>query len=248
MLKSGGVALITDASHKVAEAIAVRLEAHGVTVIKNYPEGRIEGQGSSDDNSFTFNTCSLSQMKELLNRILQKVEGIHFLIHSDNVVFTSAIEEISEENFKNILDRNAKSAFITTKVFGEHMADRGQGAIVYLSTLHDEKPTGCTFTYSVGKGAVKMLCKEIALFYGRKGIRANLIEMDCIDEDEALFDSFISPFHYDAASRIPQRRLAVPEDFVDAVIFLLSDEAKFINGAELRIDGGHLLCYSDREK
>jgi glucose 1-dehydrogenase len=245
MLNSGKIALITDASHKVAQAIAKRLEDEGVTVIKNYPNAA-EGQYKPEDNSFTFNTCSLSEMNKLLDKILEKVEGINYLIHTDNVIFTASIEEISEENFKNTLDRNVKSAFITTKVFGEHIAERGEGAIVYLSTLHDEKPTGCTFAYSVGKGAVKMLCKEMALFYGRKGIRANLIEMDCIDEDEVLFDSVISPFHYEAASRIPQRRLAKPEDFTGAVVFLLSEEANFINGAELRIDGGHLLCYLDR--
>lgn len=245
MLKSGKVALITDSSHKVMKAIIKRLENEGVIVIKNYPDTD-EEQYKLDNYSYTFDTCSLSDMNNLLDRILERVGGINYLIHSDNVVFTSSIEEISEENFKNILDRNAKSAFITTKVFGEHMAKRGEGAIVYLSTLHDEKPTGSAFAYSVGKGAVKMLCKEMALFYGRKGIRANLIEMDCIEEDQVLFDSFISPFHYEAASRVPQRRLAKSEDFVGAVAFLLSEEANYINGAELRIDGGHLLCYLDR--
>lgn len=245
MLKNGKVALITDASHKVAQAIIKRLENEGITVIKNYPETD-EGRYKLDNYSYTFDTCSLSDMNKLLDRVLEQVKGINYLIHSDNIVVASSIEEMSEENFKNILDRNAKSAFISTKVFGEHMTKRGEGAIVYLSTLHDEKPTGCTFTYSVGKGAVKMLCKEMALFYGRKGIRANLIEMDCIEEDEALFNSFLSPFHYEAASRIPQRKLAKPGDFAGAVAFLLSEEASFINGAELRIDGGHLLCYLDR--
>jgi NAD(P)-dependent dehydrogenase (short-subunit alcohol dehydrogenase family) len=238
--------LITDASHPVAQAIIARLEREGLTVIKNYPRDTGKEIVGLSRDSYAYNTWILKEMNELLENIIKNIGNINYLVHTDNVVFRGLIEQTSEEDFKKALDYNTKSAFITTKVFGEHIAQNGGGAIVYLSTLHDEKPTGCAFAYSVSKGAVRMLCKEIALFYGRRGVRANVVQMDPIKGEERLFDSLISPFNYDASTKIPLRRLARPEDFAGVVSFLLSDDAVFINGADIRVDGGHLLYYFDR--
>ena len=185
-------------------------------------------------------------MVKLLDIVVESVGNISYLVHTDNVVFRASIEDITEEDFKRTLDYNTKSAFMTTKVFADNISKNGGGAIVYLSSLHDEKPTGCAFSYSIGKGAVKMLCKEMALFYGRKGVRANVVEADYTENQKQLFDSYISPFNYDAQTKIPLRRLAKPEDFAGITCFLLSDDASFINGADIRIDGGHILYYGDR--
>jgi len=239
------VVVITDARSAAAEAIARRMERDQMIAVRNYPDG-IPEEKKDTKHCFSFDTCSEAEMKKLLGLILEQIGDVNYLIHTDNIIFRSSIEEISEEDFKKYLDRNAKSAFFTTKVFGEHMAKSGKGAILYLSSLHDEKPTGCAFTYSAAKGAVKMLCKEAALFYGRKGIRVNLIEMDCTEDQADQLDSLLIPFHYDSETKIPLRRRAKPEDCAGAAAFLLSSDAAFINGAEIRIDGGHLLYYYDR--
>jgi glucose 1-dehydrogenase len=245
-MEKGQIAVITDAFSPAAEAIAERLEKEGLTVFRNYPRGLPQGLDINPDSCFRYDTCSEAAMKEFLGVINDRAGHVNFLIHTDNVVFRSNISEITEEEFKSCMNQNAKSAFITTRVFGQHMAEHAGKAILYLSSLHDEKPTGCAFAYSTAKGAVKMLCKEMALFFGRKGIRVNLIEMACIKEEEYLFDSKIVPLHYDSATKIPLHRTAVPGDFAGVAAFLLSEDAAFINGAEIRVDGGHLLYYGDR--
>ncbi|MDK2902653.1 MAG: glucose 1-dehydrogenase [Clostridiales bacterium] len=239
-------ALITDASHPAAAAIAARLESEGIAVINNYPRRSNKGAIGEVGNGYAFDTWSLADMKMLLDTIISKRSDVNYLIHTDNVILRSKLEDISEQDFKKALDYNAKSAFIATKVFGEHMAQKGNGTIIYLSTLHDEKPTGCAFAYSTAKGAVKMLCKEIALFYGRKGIRANVIEADYMEEQRGLLDSLLSPFNYDAETKIPLRRLVRAQDIAGVVSFLISKDAAFINGADIRLDGGHMLYYGDR--
>lgn len=238
--------MVTDASHKVAKAIIKKLEQNGLTVIKNYPHEKSQNIDLLSNKSYYYKTWLLDEMKKLLNDVVRDFGVVNYLIHTDNVVIRGLIEDMPEEEFKKALNYNAKSAFITTKVFGEHIAQNGGGAIVYLSSVHDEKPTGCAFAYSVSKGAVKMLCKEMALFYGRKGVRANIVEMDLVEGEEMLLDSFISPFNYDVSTKIPLRRISQPEDYAGVVSFLLSDDASFINGAEIRVDGGHLLYYFDR--
>lgn len=246
MNDSGRVAIITDASHPAAEAVAKKLENNGVVVVRNYPAGLPERLSEDKEFYYAYDTCSQKDMEQLLSLAVEKAGNVKYLIHTDNYIFRSSIEEISEEDFKTAVDRNAKSAFISTKIIAKAIAENGGGAILYLSSLHDEKPTASAFTYSVGKGAVKMLSKEMALFFGRKGVRSNLIEMDYTKEQEELLDSMISPFNYDAGTKIPLRRLATPEDFAGLAWFLLSDEASFINGADIRVDGGHLLYYGDR--
>jgi len=135
---------------------------------------------------------------------------------------------------------------LTSKVIGEHMANNGVGSILYLSSVHDEKPTGCAFVYSLSRGAIKMLSKELGLFYGRRGVRVNLIEMDIIKENQEILGSDISPFNYDVSTKIPLHRFAEAEDFASTAVFLLSDEARFVNGIDIRVDGGHILYYGDR--
>lgn len=239
-------ALITDASNNAAETVAKRLERDGLVIIRNYPDGFPSALPASVDLCVSFDTCSTEDMKALLQWALETIGPIRYLVHTDNMVVRAKIEEISEDEFRQVVNRNAKSAFVTAKVIGMHMAESGQGVILFLSSLHGEKPTGCAFTYSVGKGAVKMLAKELALFYGRKGIRTNLIEMDTIAEMQPLLDSSLTGFNYDIATKIPLGRMTETEDFAGAVSFLLSDDAAFINGSEIRIDGGHLLYYFDR--
>jgi glucose 1-dehydrogenase len=246
MIKPGGIAVITDGSHPAAEAVARRLEGCGVTVIRNYPCALGDKSEEASGKYHEFDTCSLSDMNKLLLLIEEKLGKVNFLIHTDNVIFRASLERISEEDFKKTMDRNVKSAFISTKVFGEHIIKQGEGSIVYLSSLHDEKPTGCAFAYSIAKGAVKMLSKELALFYGRKGVRVNLIEMDYMEGSESILDSTISPFNYEADTKIPMRRALRPEDVAALAVFLLSEDAAHINGADIRVDGGHLLHYIDR--
>jgi glucose 1-dehydrogenase len=244
MIQEGKIVIITDASQAAAKAIADRLEAHGAIVVRNYPR-RAEAPLPENKLVYNLDTCVLADMQKLFNIVNEKCGGVDYLVHTDNVIFRSSLENISEEDFKQVVDMNAKSAFITTKVFGEHAPKKG-GAILYLSSVHDEKPTGCAFTYSIGKGAVKMLCKEMALFFGRRGTRVNLIEMDCLKGEEELLDSIISQFHYDSETKIPLGRRGVPEDISSLAEFLLSDEAAYINGAEIRVDGGHILYHLDR--
>ena len=242
---TGKVALITDASTQAAEAVARRLELDGMTVLRNFPDGFPE---SARDNPrcCSHSTVSLQPMLAMSQWVKDTTKGLDCLIHTDNVIFRAKVADISEEDFRTYVDRNAKSAFLATKVLAEDIANNGGGSVVYMSSLHDEKPTGVSVAYSVGRGAVKMLCREMALFFGRRQVRCNLVEMDATVETAEQLDSLLIPFNYDLPSRISLNRMTKPDDFAGTVSFLLSDDASQVNGAEIRVDGGHLFHYFDR--
>lgn len=245
MNATGKVALITDASTLAAEAVAKRLEKDGMRVLRNYPDG-LPADAAGNPDCSDFPTVTLASVQALSQWTIKAAGRLDGLIHSDNIIFRASVEEVSEEDFMTHVDRNAKSAFLCTKVLAEEIAKTGGGAVVYLSSLHDEKPTGCAVAYSAGRGAVKMLCKEVALFFGRKKVRCNVVEMDTTMETEAQLDSLLIPFNYDAGSKVAMRKPTEPEDFAGTVSFLLSDDAAHVNGADIRVDGGHLLYYGDR--
>ena len=245
MSTTGKVALITDASTQAAEAVAKRLAKDGMRVLRNYPDGLPADAAGKPDCS-AFPTVTMASVQALSAWVIQTAGRLDNLIHTDNIIFRASVEEISEEDFMTHVDRNAKSAFLCTKVLAEEIAKCGGGAVVYLSSLHDEKPTGCAVAYSAGRGAVKMLSKEVALFFGRKKVRCNVVAMDTTPETEAKLDSLLIPFNYDAGNKVALRKPTQPEDFAGTVAFLCSDDAAHVNGADIRIDGGHLLYYGDR--
>jgi glucose 1-dehydrogenase len=245
MSMTGKVALITDASTQAAEAVAKRLEQDGMTVLRNYPDGLPE---SARDNPrcCSHSTVSLQAVQDMSRWVKDTTKGLDCFVHTDNVIYRAKVEDISENDFRNCVDRNAKSAFLTTKVLADDIAKNGGGSVVYLSSLHDEKPTGSSVAYSAGRGAVKMLCREMALFFGRRQVRCNLVEMDTTAETAEMLDSVLIPFNYDLESRISLRRMTKPDDFAGTVSYLLSEDAFQVNGAEIRVDGGHLFHYFDR--
>jgi glucose 1-dehydrogenase len=242
---AGKVALITDASTQAAEAVAKHLELDGMTVLRNFPDGFPESAGDNP-RCCSHSNVSLKSVSAMSQWVKDTTKGLDCLIHTDNVIFRAKVADISEDDFRDCVDRNAKSAFLTTKVLAEDIANNGGGSVVYLSSLHDEKPTGISVAYSAGRGAVKMLCREMALFFGRRQVRCNLVEMDATPETVEQLDSLLSPFNYDLPSKISLRRMTKPDDFAGTVSFLLSDDASQVNGAEIRVDGGHLFHYFDR--
>ncbi len=244
---TGKVALITDASTQAAEAIAGRLEMDGMLVLRNYPDGIPDSAGHREYCS-AYSTVTLKTVQEMGQWVEQTSGSLAALIHTDNVVFNGTVSDITEEDFQTYVNRNAKSAFLCTKVCAEIIAASGGGSVVYLSSIHDEKPTGGALPYSVGKGAVKMLCREMTLFYGRKGVRCNLVEMDTTAETVEKLDSLLIPFNYDVETKVPLQRMTRPDDFAGTVAYLLSEDAAHVNGAEIRVDGGHLFHYVDRQE
>lgn len=117
------------------------------------------------------------------------------------------------------------------------------GKIIYVSTIHAEKPTGSAFTYSIAKGAVKMLSKEASLVLGRYGVSVNTIELGPLPSDNAIFQSTLSTLYDDYEYKVPNALLGSDEDLAELVAFLSSDYSRYMNGADIRLDGGFLLHY-----
>jgi NAD(P)-dependent dehydrogenase (short-subunit alcohol dehydrogenase family) len=202
----------------------------------------------SEDSYLATHSDLLSsrEIDEVFRKVIEQFGKINVLIHNQNFVARSSIEECDEETFLKVMDWNTKTAFFCTQAAGRYMKEGGR--ILYLSSIHDEKPTGCAFTYSLSKGAVKMLCRESAVMLGRKGIRSNLIELGAGREDDRIFESDLSNLYKHYEYKIPIDAYISYRDVSNLVSFLCSEESAALNGADIRMDGGHTLNYHGTNK
>ncbi|WP_199613704.1 SDR family NAD(P)-dependent oxidoreductase [Paenibacillus alkalitolerans] len=249
------IVFITDADSGSGRAIAERLAAEGAHFILNSASGgeniKSNLQLLKDSGSKTVvtnvNLCKSSDVEAILEETARRLGIIDVLVHNNNVLKPASVETCDEQLFLEIMNANAKSAFVCTKAVGKQMALKKSGKIIYASSIHAEKPTGSSFAYSVSKSSVKMLCREAAIILGRDGINVNTIELGPVDGDDLLFKSDISTLYDFYQYKVPNAFLGSYDDLAHLVLFLSTDEARYVNGAEIRMDGGFLMHYMDHK-
>ncbi len=247
---SGKTIYITEGCSAVGAAIARRFADEGVQNLalgNACPEliKELENKGVKVLN-ITREVVHYEDADAVLAQILEVFPRVDALIFNNNMAVKTCVEKMDHDLFIEQMNYNAKAAFVLTRTFGEHMGSYGNGKIVYVSSIHDDKPTGSTPAYSIAKGAITMLNKEAALFYGRKGVQTNVVELGALEGDDQIFDSTFAGQYVYMDKRIPRKKAGTPEEIAGTVSFLASEDANYVNGASLRVDGGFMLHYRFR--
>ncbi len=247
------VVFITEADNPSGRALITRLASEGARFLLNSASNgqaiqseleRCQSEGASA-LVIQINACKSSEVNEALSQAAEQLGTVDVLIHNNNLVEPGSVAYGDEEWFKRILNANAKSAFICTQAVGKQMVSKNYGKVVYISSIHAEKPTGSSFAYSASKGAVKMLSREAALKLGRHGVTVNTIEFGPVEGDNEVFHSEISSLYEDYTYKVPDAVLGTHEDLAELALFLSTDQSRYMNGADIRLDGGFLMHYLD---
>jgi len=154
--------------------------------------------------------------------------------------------EISEDNWDHLMAVNVKSMFLTCKYCIPHMERQGCGAIVNISSTASIRYTGYpSVSYNASKGAVNQLTQNIAMQYAEKGIRANCVLPGLINTPHVIKnhqrtygDDNVEEMIKKRDNMCPMKKMGDAWDVAYASLFLASDEAKYITGANLVVDGG----------
>jgi NAD(P)-dependent dehydrogenase (short-subunit alcohol dehydrogenase family) len=128
------------------------------------------------------------------------------------------------------------------------MKQARKGNFVFISSIHDEKPNGAAFAYSISKGIAKMLAKEMVLDMGPYNVRINIVNVGPMEGHDKLFYSDLSPLYEYTKERIVNERFTTLEEIANAALFFAGDDCPSTNGSELILDGGFLLSYFVRRK
>ena len=249
---TGKTVYVTQANTKQGEALALRFAQEGANLVLGDAceclVKKVEEAGAKamiikpDLSSFETAQVLVDEVKAVFGRI-------DVLIYNNNTAVKTDLEHLEREVFESQLNDNTRTGFVLTRVVGDHMAEYKSGKIVYVSSIHADKPTGSTVMYSIAKGAINMLCKEAAIFYGPANIECNVIEAGAVEGDVEKFHSEISGLYasdYYMEQRIPRRKAGTDDEIAAVAAFLASSDASFVNGTTMRVDGGFELCYGFR--
>ena len=167
------------------------------------------------------------------------------VIHPAPPAFLSPMLETTEEEYAKARNEGPMAAWCTAKVFGGIMRAQGSGSLIFLGSIHAEKPVGRGFLFSSGCGAVQMLSREINQDYGPFGVRSFYIQRGPGEADPDL-KSDLSPLYCGLEKRYPLRRLPKRGELNGLLAFLLSPAAAPLAGSDLRADGGMTMYYGER--
>jgi glucose 1-dehydrogenase len=249
------IVFISDADSTSGRAIASTMARDGFGVVLNSKSDGNELHETlnalyrKDVPALVTNSAlrTTADVEAIQSQIADTFGRLDVIVHNQNRVERLSIETCPIDTAIDVLDENVKTAFLCAQVLGKYVADCGGGSVVFVGSIHDEKPTGSAFLYSISKGAIQMLCREAALELGRMNVRVNVIEMGPVDGDEVRFESELSDIYIDYQSKVPSATLTTMDDLAEMVSFLVSSRAKHLNGTDIRIDGGFTLHYLDHK-
>lgn len=237
---------ITQASCPIGEALVEKLAAKNVNLVLGSPSEKavaLAEKAGAKVLSVEADLASFAGAQKLIEDVKKVFPRLDVVMFNNNKAVKMSIEDLDYATFRSQLDYNAKSAYTVTRFIGDHMAEYGNGKIVYITSIHNDKPTGSTPMFSISKGVVNMLCKEAALYYGRKGVQVNVVEPGALEGDDETFMSDFSGVYAYMDYRIPREKPGTPMEVANVAAFLAGDEASFVNGAFVRVDGGFMLNY-----
>ena len=180
-----------------------------------------------------------SEWASAVDTAVQKYGGLHVLVNNAGILIRKSIEDTTEEEWDRIMGVNVKGVFWGTKHAIPAMRNSGGGSIVNISSTAGlvGSPEGSA-SYTATKGAVRLFTKSTAIQHAKDGIRCNSVHPGPIDT-EMIRDTLNDPDRRAARMRrLPMGRVGTAADIAYGVLYLASDEASFVTGTELVIDGG----------
>ena len=176
--------------------------------------------------------------KNAVNEAVSRYGKLDILVNNAGIYRAHNVEETTADEWDLVMDINAKGVFLGTKHAIPAMRDAGGGSIVNISSVAGLVGNRETTAYTASKGAVRLLTKSTAIQYASDGIRANSVHPGTIETPmtEGLLAE--EGKRAERMDRTPLKRLGRSEDVAYGVLFLASDEASFMTGSELVIDGG----------
>lgn len=255
MKLQGKTALVTGSAQGIGQAIAIRLAQEGADIIV---DDRTLGQSAQETadaitalgqrvHMIQGDLANTEDDRRVIAEGVEKMGKIDILINNAGVEKHADFWDVTEEDFDFVMQINLRGTFFITQDFVNHLrATNRPGRVINISSVHEELPFPHFSTYCASKGALKMLCRDLAVELGPLGITVNNIAPGAIATP--INTSLLNNPQLLALleSKIPLGRLGKPDDVSGLAAFLASDDASYVTGATFVVDGGLLHNYHEQ--
>jgi NAD(P)-dependent dehydrogenase (short-subunit alcohol dehydrogenase family) len=247
------VAVVTGASMGIGQATAIALARGGADIVGTYRPGADAGEEAAAAETVAAvealgRRCRLVQAdaaqaasaERVANLAVGGLGGLDIWVNNAARLLVRPFLETSDEEWAAVMGSNTMGYVYGCRAAIRHMLDSGGGRIVNVTSVAGLQPLENLSAYCTAKGAVKALTQVLAVEYGARGISVNALAPGAVDTplNQVAYTPQVRATY---EARIPVGRIAAPEEIADAIVFLTSDAARYVNGAELVCDGGFLL-------
>jgi meso-butanediol dehydrogenase/(S,S)-butanediol dehydrogenase/diacetyl reductase len=246
MRLEGKVAIVTGGGSGIGREIAVLFCREGASVVvadykRDTAEDTVKKIRASNGNAISVkvDVTQPAQVKCLVDSALEAYEGVDILINNAGTLYFGTILDTDEKTWNRVISTNLTGTYLCSRAVLPHMIRRGGGSIINMSSstgAHDA--VGNSAAYITSKGGVALLTKAMAVDHAKDNVRVNAIAPGPTDTRmlrDNVTEEFLKKF---VLETIPMQRLAKPSEMAYTALFLASDEASFITGAIIPVDGG----------
>ena len=239
------VTLVTGGMGGLGEAICMKMADMGYDVATTYSPGNTKVSAWLEEmkvkgyhfRAYSCDVASFESAQECISHITKDMGPVDVLVNNAGITRDMTFKKMDKVNWDVVMKTNLDSVFNMTKPVCDGMTDRGWGRIINISSVNGQKGAFGQTNYSAAKAGMHGFSKALALEVARKGVTVNTISpgyigtkmVTAIPQD--VLDSKIIP-------QIPMGRLGKPEEVAGLVAYLASDEAAFLTGANIAINGG----------
>ncbi len=244
----GKIALVTGASRGIGKQIAITLAAKGAVVIVNYHGNKEKADAVVEEikaakgkaESYGCDVADDTAVKEMFQYIVKTYGTIDILVNNAGITCDGLMMKMTEKDFNTVIDTNLKGTFLCIKYASRFMLKQRRGSIINMSSIVGMTGNAGQMNYATSKAGIIGMTKSAAKELGSRGITVNAIAPGFIDTE--MTEDLKEDLKEKMLQQIPLGRVGKTEDIASAVAFLASEEASYISGQVLGIDGG-MGCY-----
>ncbi|QCR31765.1 3-oxoacyl-[acyl-carrier-protein] reductase [Lysinibacillus sp. SGAir0095] len=240
----GKTAVVTGASRGIGRAIALQLAVEGANVVVNFSGSEqkaievvkeIQNLGSNAI-AVQANISDSESVQELMNAAMEQFGSIDILVNNAGITRDNLLMRMKEDEWDDVINTNLKGVFLCTKAVTRQMMKQRAGRIINISSIVGVMGNAGQANYVAAKAGVIGLTKTTARELASRNILVNAIAPGFITTE--MTDTLPEDVKSSMLSQIPLAKLGNPEDIAKAVVFLASDDASYMTGQTLHIDGG----------
>lgn len=228
----GRRALVTGAGSGIGQSVAVALAVAGAEVVAVDRDAvALTASGVRAE------TCDISIETEV-QALAERVGHCDIVVNAAGIIRAGALADVAIADWNALIAVNLTGYLLISRAFAGGMAERGGGALVHVASISGTHAQANSGAYSASKAALIVMSQQLALELGPQGIRSNTVSPGMV-RTPMTEDYYQAPGVAERRDRaVPIGRVAVPDDIADVVVFLSSDRARYVTGADIIVDGG----------